>query len=92
MSDREVDQSWSRRARAEDYKHVISDKQPAFEFCPQVPSAKLERLLSRVIREPKSEDVAQEAFIKAERPCPTRATCAFYTGLYRIGINTAKNT
>jgi RNA polymerase sigma factor (sigma-70 family) len=54
---------------------------------------KLERLLSRVIRDPAEiEDVAQEAFIKAYRALPNfRGDSAFYTWLYRIGINTAKN-
>ena len=39
-----------------------------------------------------AQDVAQEAFIKAYRALPTfRGESAFYTWLYRIGINTAKN-
>jgi RNA polymerase sigma-70 factor (ECF subfamily) len=38
------------------------------------------------------EDVAQEAFIKAYRALPNfRGESAFYTWLYRIAINTAKN-
>src|SRR5207253_10793224 len=47
-------------------------------------------LLSRVIRDPAEiEDVAQEAFIKAYRALPNfRGDSAFYTWLYRIGINT----
>jgi RNA polymerase sigma-70 factor, ECF subfamily len=54
---------------------------------------KLSRLLSRFIRDPAEvEDVTQEAFIKAYRALPTfRGDSAFYTWLYRIGINTAKN-
>jgi RNA polymerase sigma-70 factor (ECF subfamily) len=37
-------------------------------------------------------DVAQEAFIKAYRALPSfRGESAFYTWLYRIGVNTAKN-
>jgi RNA polymerase sigma-70 factor (ECF subfamily) len=37
-------------------------------------------------------DVAQEAFIKAYRALPTfRGDSAFYTWLYRIAVNTAKN-
>lgn len=37
-------------------------------------------------------DVAQEAFIKAYRAIPNfRGDSAFYTWLYRIAINTAKN-
>ena len=39
-----------------------------------------------------AEDVTQEAFIKAYRALPSfRGDSAFYTWLYRIGINTAKN-
>ena len=54
---------------------------------------KLGRLLSRFIRDPAEvEDVCQEAFIKAYRALPSfRGDSAFYTWLYRIGINTAKN-
>ncbi|HRK56568.1 MAG TPA: RNA polymerase sigma factor RpoE [Burkholderiaceae bacterium] len=51
------------------------------------------RLLSRFIRDPAEvEDVAQEAFIKAYRALPGfRGESAFYTWLYRIAINAAKN-
>jgi RNA polymerase sigma-70 factor (ECF subfamily) len=54
---------------------------------------KLARPLSRFVRDPAEvEDVAQEAFIKAYRALPSfRGESAFYTWLYRIGINTAKN-
>ena len=39
-----------------------------------------------------AEDVAQEAFLKAYRALPSfRGESAFYTWLYRIAINTAKN-
>jgi RNA polymerase sigma-70 factor (ECF subfamily) len=50
-------------------------------------------LLSQFVRDPAEvEDVAQEAFIKAYRALPAfRGDSAFYTWLYRIGINTAKN-
>jgi RNA polymerase sigma-70 factor (ECF subfamily) len=53
----------------------------------------LARLLSRLVRDPAEvEDVTQEAFIKAYRALPSfRGESAFYTWLYRIGINTAKN-
>jgi RNA polymerase sigma-70 factor (ECF subfamily) len=49
--------------------------------------------LSRFIRDPAEvEDVTQEAFVKAYRALPGfRGDSAFYTWLYRIGINTAKN-
>jgi RNA polymerase sigma-70 factor (ECF subfamily) len=45
------------------------------------------------VRDPAEvEDVTQEAFIKAYRALPNfRGDSAFYTWLYRIGINTAKN-
>ncbi|ARN75351.1 RNA polymerase sigma factor RpoE [Oceanicoccus sagamiensis] len=50
-------------------------------------------LISRYIRDhDEIKDVAQEAFIKAFRALPKfRGDSAFYTWLYRIAINTAKN-
>ncbi|WP_019529949.1 RNA polymerase sigma factor RpoE [Dasania marina] len=50
-------------------------------------------LISRYIRDHSEiQDVAQEAFIKAYRALPNfRGDSAFYTWLYRIAINTAKN-
>ena len=54
---------------------------------------KIMRLLSRLIRDSAEiEDVAQEAFVRAYRALPGfRGESAFYTWLYRIAINTAKN-
>ncbi|HLU15982.1 MAG TPA: RNA polymerase sigma factor RpoE [Burkholderiaceae bacterium] len=51
------------------------------------------RLLARLLRSPADiEDVTQEAFIKAYRALPQfRGESAFYTWLYRIAINTARN-
>ena len=65
----------------------------AFELLVEKYQRKLARLLSRLIRDPAEvEDVAQEAFVKAYRALPSfRGDSAFYTWLYRIGINTAKN-
>jgi len=85
MSDREIDQQLVERAQRGD-KH-------AFELLVAKYQRKLARLLSRLIRAPAEvEDVAQEAFIKAYRALPSfRGESAFYTWLYRIGINTAKN-
>lgn len=85
MSDREVDQQLVERAQR-------GDKQ-AFGLLVSKYQRKLGRLLSRLIRDPAEvEDVAQEAFIKAYRALPSfRGDSAFYTWLYRIGINTAKN-
>lgn len=85
MSEREIDQVLVERAQAGD-KH-------AFEILVGKYQRKLGRLLSRFIRDQAEiEDVAQEAFIKAYRALPSfRGDSAFYTWLYRIGINTAKN-
>jgi len=51
------------------------------------------KLISRYVRDrDEAMDVAQEAFIKAYRALPSfRGESAFYTWLYRIAINTAKN-
>lgn len=50
-------------------------------------------LISRYIKDSDEvQDVAQEAFVKAYRALPKfRGDSAFYTWLYRIAINTAKN-
>ncbi len=54
---------------------------------------KVVKLVGRYVRDPtEAEDVAQDAFIKAYRALPRfRGDSAFYTWLYRIAINTAKN-
>ena len=85
MADREIDQQLVERAQR-------GEKQ-AFDLLVVKYQRKLGRLLSRFIRDPAEvEDVAQEAFIKAYRALPSfRGDSAFYTWLYRIGINTAKN-
>ena len=85
MGDREIDQQLVERAQHGD-KH-------AFELLVIKYQRKLGRLLSRFIRDAAEiEDVTQEAFIKAYRALPSfRGDSAFYTWLYRIGINTAKN-
>jgi RNA polymerase sigma-70 factor (ECF subfamily) len=85
MSDKELDQQLVERVQR-------GDKQ-AFGLLVSKYQRKLIRLLSRMVRDPAEvEDVAQEAFIKAYRALPTfRGESAFYTWLYRIGINTAKN-
>jgi len=51
------------------------------------------KLVSRFVNDAaEAEDVAQEAFLKAYRALPAfRGDSAFYTWLYRIAINTAKN-
>jgi RNA polymerase sigma-70 factor (ECF subfamily) len=54
---------------------------------------KIFALISRYVRDKDEvQDVAQEAFIKAYKALPNfRGDSAFYTWLYRIAINTAKN-
>ncbi|HTP38888.1 MAG TPA: RNA polymerase sigma factor RpoE [Steroidobacteraceae bacterium] len=54
---------------------------------------KVVKLVQRYVRDPSdAEDVAQDAFIKAYKALPRfRGDSAFYTWLYRIAINTAKN-
>jgi len=54
---------------------------------------RLMRLMARIVHDPaEAEDVVQETFIKAYRAMQHfRGDSAFYTWLYRIGINTAKN-
>jgi RNA polymerase sigma-70 factor (ECF subfamily) len=51
------------------------------------------QLVNRYVKDPsEAQDVAQEAFIKAYRALGNfRGESAFYTWLYRIAINTAKN-
>jgi RNA polymerase sigma-70 factor, ECF subfamily len=85
MGDKEVDQQLVERAQRGD-KH-------AFELLVVKYQRRLGRLISRFVRDAaEAEDVTQEAFIKAYRALPAfRGESAFYTWLYRIGINTAKN-
>jgi RNA polymerase sigma-70 factor (ECF subfamily) len=54
---------------------------------------KVVKLVLRYVRDPaEAEDIAQEAFIKAYRALPRfRGDSTFYTWIYRIAINTAKN-
>lgn len=85
MADREADQALVERVQS-------GDKQ-AYGLLVTKYQRKLLRLVSRLVRDPaEAEDVAQEAFIKAYRALPSfRGDSAFYTWLYRIGVNTAKN-
>lgn len=84
-SNRELDRLLVERAQAGDKK--------AFGLLVEKYHRKLGRLVSRMVRDQAEvEDVVQEAFIKAYRALHNfRGDSAFYTWLYRIGINTAKN-
>lgn len=85
MSDREIDQQLVERAQSGDKR--------AFELLVIKYQRKVERLLSRIVRnQDEIEDVAQESFVKAYRALGNfRGDSAFYTWLYRIAVNTAKN-
>ena len=85
MSDRDIDQALVERAQKGEHK--------AFELLVVKYQRRLNRLISRFIKdEHEVHDVTQEALIKAYRALPNfRGESAFYTWLYRIAINTAKN-
>lgn len=84
-TEREIDQQLVERVQRGDKK--------AFELLVSKYQRKLMRLVSRLVHDQaEAEDVVQEAFIKAYRALPNfRGESAFYTWLYRIGVNTAKN-
>lgn len=85
MSAKDTDQELVRRVQRGDKR--------AFELLFARYQHKILGLVSRYVRDAEEvEDVAQEAFIKAYRALPNfRGDSAFYTWLYRIAINTAKN-
>ena len=74
-------------------KRVQQGDKTAFDLLVLRYQHRLMKLVSRYVREPSDAmDVCQEAFIKAYRALPKfRGDSAFYTWLYRIAINTAKN-
>jgi RNA polymerase sigma-70 factor (ECF subfamily) len=85
MGERLIDQELVARVQQGDKK--------AFDLLVLKYQQKITNLISRYIRDPHEVlDVTQEAFIKAYRAMPKfRGDSAFYTWLYRIAINTAKN-
>ena len=84
-TERECDQLLVERVQAGD--------QQAFNLLVAKYQRRLLRLVARLVHDPaEAEDVVQETFIKAYRALRHfRGDSAFYTWLYRIGINTAKN-
>ncbi|MDR1368433.1 MAG: sigma-70 family RNA polymerase sigma factor, partial [Candidatus Accumulibacter sp.] len=72
---------------------IQADDQRVFERLVKKYQHRLGRMLSRYIGErAEIEDISQETFFKAYLALSTfRGESAFYTWLYRIGVNTAKN-
>jgi len=85
MSERDIDQALVIRVQQGDKK--------AFDLLVLKYQLRLSKLVSRFLRNQSDvPDVVQESFIKAYRALPSfRGESAFYTWLYRIAINTAKN-
>ena len=74
-------------------KQVQNGSKKAFDLLVLKYQHRIIKLVLRYVRERSdAEDVAQEAFLKAYRALPSfRGDSAFYTWMYRIAINTAKN-
>lgn len=85
MSEQDIDWALVRRVQA--------GEKAAFDLLVKKYQQKVMNLVSRYIKDNAEVlDVTQEAFIKAYRALPNfRGESAFYTWLYRIAINTAKN-
>ncbi len=85
MVERSIDQELVARVQKGD--------KSAFDLLVRKYQHKIVKLVSRYVRDrAEVEDIAQEAFIKAYRALRGfRGESAFYTWLYRIAINTAKN-
>ena len=85
MTDAESDRLLVKRARDGD--------KMAFDALVRKYQHKIAQLVGRYVHDPSEAlDVTQETFIKAYRALPSfRGDSAFYTWLYRIAINTAKN-
>ena len=85
MSDRSSDKSLVKRVQKGD--------KGAFDLLVLKYQHKIVNLVMRYVRDPElALDITQEAFIKAYRALPRfRGDSAFYTWMYRIAVNTAKN-
>ncbi|MCX8565555.1 MAG: RNA polymerase, sigma-24 subunit, RpoE [Glomeribacter sp. 1016415] len=85
MSEKDIDQALVER--------IYKGDAAAFEILVTKYQRRIIRLIGRFVYDSAEvEDIAQDAFIKAYRALPQfRGDCAFYTWLYRIAINTAKN-
>ena len=85
MGERNIDQALVERVQKGDKK--------AFDILVLKYQQRVMSILSRYVRDASEvQDLAQETFIKAYRALATfRGDSAFYTWVYRIAINTAKN-
>ncbi|MDJ0919303.1 MAG: RNA polymerase sigma factor RpoE [Woeseiaceae bacterium] len=74
-------------------KRVQNGEKGAFDLLVLKYQHKIVNLVMRYVRDPEQAlDITQEAFVKAYRALPRfRGDSAFYTWLYRIAVNTAKN-
>jgi len=74
-------------------RRVQRGERAAFDLLVLRYQHKVVKLVARLLRDPaEAEDVAQEAFVKAFRAIGSfRGDSAFYTWLYRIAVNTARN-
>jgi len=74
-------------------KRVQKGDKGAFDLLVLKYQHKIVNLVMRYVRDPElAQDITQEAFIKAYRALPRfRGDSAFYTWMYRIAVNTAKN-
>jgi RNA polymerase sigma-70 factor (ECF subfamily) len=93
---RKAESSGEKRGGSADQALVQRVKQGdrgAFDLLVAKYQHKILNLIMRYVKDPtEAMDVAQEAFLKAYRAVPSfRGDSAFYTWLYRIAINTAKN-
>jgi RNA polymerase sigma-70 factor (ECF subfamily) len=85
MTERSVDQALVAR--------VQKGERAAFDLLVRKYQHRVAKLIARYVRDRSEvEDVAQEAFLRAYRAIGAfRGESAFYTWLYRIAVNTAKN-
>lgn len=74
-------------------RRVQKGEKGAFDLLVLKYQHKIVNLVMRYVRDPDlALDISQEAFLKAYRALPNfRGDSAFYTWLYRIAVNTAKN-
>jgi RNA polymerase sigma-70 factor (ECF subfamily) len=75
-------------------QRTVAGDQRAFELLVLKYQRRIERLIARMVRDSDLvQDIAQETFIRAYRALPQfRGEAQFYTWLYRIAVNTAKQT